>query len=90
LIEYALDRSWSDNLNQTNTWMNQERQTTSHEDDEQTNVALRWRIQKIKNKTDGKITYFNKREIVKRVRGAISGKKIDPKSTLFSGWRWRN
>jgi len=35
LIWFALDRSWSDNLNRTNSWTKQERQTTSHKDDEQ-------------------------------------------------------
>jgi len=41
--------------------MKQERQTTKHKDDEETNVALRRRNHKIKKK-DLKNTYFNKRE----------------------------
>jgi len=31
----CMDRSWSDNLNQTNTWRKHKRQITSHKDDEQ-------------------------------------------------------
>jgi len=41
----------------------------SHKDDEQTNVAQRRQNHKIKNEIDVKITYFNKREREKRVRG---------------------
>jgi len=33
-IRSALDRSWYDNLNRTNIWKKQERQTTPHKDDE--------------------------------------------------------
>jgi len=60
-------------MNQTNTWTKQERQTTSHKDDEQNNVVLIRRNHKRKNKIDVKITYLNKREIEKRVRGVILG-----------------
>ena len=67
--------------------MKQERQTTSHKDDEQNSVALRRRNHERKNKIDVKITYFNKREREKQVRGVILGQKIDPKSPLFGGWR---
>jgi len=56
--------------------MKQERQTTLHKNDEQTNVALRRRNHKIKNKIDVKITYFNKREREKRVRGVVLGQKL--------------
>jgi len=59
LIGSALDRSWSDNLKRSNTWEKQEKQTTSHKDDEQTNVAQRRRNHKIKNEIYVKITYFN-------------------------------
>ncbi|AET03760.1 hypothetical protein MTR_8g075370 [Medicago truncatula] len=48
----------------------------SHKDDEQTNVAQRRQNHKIKNKIDVKITYFNKREKEKRVRGVILGQKL--------------
>ena len=73
LIGSALDRSWSDNPNRSNTLEKQERQTTSHKDDEQTNVAQRRRNQNIKDEIDVKITYFNKREREKRVRRVILG-----------------
>jgi len=56
--------------------MKQERQTTSHKDDEQTNVALKRRNYKIKNEINVKITYFNKGEREKQVRGVILGKKL--------------
>jgi len=39
----ALYWSWYDNLNWTNTWTRQKRQTTSYKDDKQSNVALRRR-----------------------------------------------
>ena len=58
---FVLDWRWSDNLNLTNTWTKQERQTTPHKDDEQTKVALWRQNHKIKNKIDMKITYFNKK-----------------------------
>jgi len=57
-------------LNETQKTNNvaQRRQTTkSHLDD---------KITKEKNKIDVKITYFNKREIEKRVRGVILGQKL--------------
>jgi len=60
----------------TNTWTKQERQTTSHKDDEQNNVALRRRNHERKNEIDMKITYFNKREREKRVRGVFLGQKL--------------
>jgi len=68
--------SLSDNLNRSNTWEQQEKQTTSHKDDEQTNVARRRRNHKIKNEIDVKITYFNKMEREKWVRGVILGQKL--------------
>jgi len=71
LIGSALDRSWSNNLNRSNTWEKQEKQTTSHKEDKQTNVARRRRNHKIENEIDVKITYFNKKKIEKRVRGVI-------------------
>jgi len=40
------------------------------------NVAQRRRNREGKNKIDVKITYFNKREIEKRVRGVILGQKL--------------
>jgi len=46
----------------------------SHKDDEQTNVARRRQNHKIKIIV--KITYFNKREREKRVRGVILGQKL--------------
>jgi len=49
LVESALDRSWPDNLNRTNTWTKGKRQTTSQEDDKQNSVALRRRNHKRKN-----------------------------------------
>jgi len=89
LIGSALDLSWSDNLNQTNTWTKQERQQTSHKDDEQHNVALRRQNHERENEIDVKITYFNKREREKRVRGVILN-QIDFKSPLFDEWMKRN
>jgi len=47
-----------------------------HNDDEQTNIAVRRRNHKIKNEIDVKITYFNKRVREKRVRGVILGQKL--------------
>jgi len=41
----------------------------SHKDDEQHNVALRRQNHKRENEIDVKITYFNKREREKPVRG---------------------
>jgi len=72
----ALDWSWFDNLNWSNIWEKQERQTTSHKNDEQINVARRRQNHKIKNEIDVKITYFNKRERVKLVRGVTLGQKL--------------
>jgi len=89
LIGSAMDLSWSDNLNRTNTWTKQERQQTSHKDDEQRNVALRRQNHERENEIDVKITYFNKREREKRVRGVILG-QINPKSPLIDGWMKRN
>jgi len=48
LVESALDRSWFDDLNRTNTWTKEKRQTTSHKDDKQNNAALRRRNHKRK------------------------------------------
>jgi len=48
----------------------------SPKDDEQNNVALRRRNHERKNKIDVKISYFNKREIEKRVRGVILLQKL--------------
>jgi len=52
-------------MKQTNTLTKQERQTTSHKDDEQTNVALRRRNHKINNEIDVKITNFKKKKKVR-------------------------
>jgi len=56
----------------------------SHKDDEQHNVALRRQNHERENEIDVKITYFNKREREKRVRGVILG-QVDPESPLFNG-----
>ena len=75
LIEFALDRSLYDNMNRTNTKRNKkdkQRHTktrnkpTLQSDDEIT----------INNKINVKITYFNKGEREKQVRGVILGKKL--------------
>jgi len=55
----------------------------SHKDDEQHNVALRRQNHKRENKIDVKITYFNKREREKPVKGVILD-QIDPISPLFN------
>ena len=47
-----------------------------HKDDEQHSAALRRRNHERKNEIDVKITYFNKREREKRVRGVILGQKL--------------
>jgi len=65
-----LDLHWIEaDMNRSNTWEKKERQTTSHKYDEQTNVAQRRQNHIIKNEIDIKITYFNKREREKRVKG---------------------
>ena len=50
MIRFALDSSWSDNLNWTNSRTKQERQTTPHKDDEQNNDALQQRNHERKTK----------------------------------------
>jgi len=62
------------NLNRTNTWRKQERQTTLHKDAIQ-KTSLRRRNHK-KNEIDVKISYFSKRERDKRVKGVILGQKL--------------
>jgi hypothetical protein len=60
-----------------------------------TKVAQRWRNHKIKNEIDVKITYFNKREREKRVRGVILDQKltlnhpslVDEEKKLGFWWR---
>jgi len=70
--------TWSNVIWQSewNKYLKQKKQATSHKDGEQNNVALMWRNHKRKNKIDGKITYFSKRERKKGVTGLILGKKL--------------
>ena len=73
-----MDRSWSDNLNKANTWTKQEMHTTLYKDGKKTTFAIR-QNDEWKNKINVKITYLNKREREKLVRGVILGQNLNLK-----------
>jgi len=67
--------------------MKQERQTTSHKDDKQNKRHTKTMKSQKKNEIDVKITYFNKMEIEKQVRGVILGLKLTIKHpSLVDEW----